>query len=173
MKQVNNATQNTLDNFRRKAADLPFSAHPYAGMKLGLTKLGKTDWDEEHRRSAISAMTLWVTTIVGTSIATTLNEIVALMRIAAETGDDENKKAADDMASSMNFMESVFSSFMEAIDFEFISGQLFSDGERLDKERSEEEAAAEAAKAKVKAFAEQKKQPKTGTVHTQWQPSVN
>lgn len=182
MKQVNEATVNTLENFRRKAADLPFSAHPYSGMRVALTKLGKTEWDDEHKKSAIGAMIMWLMSIVANSVVTTLNEIVALMKIAAETGDEEHKKAADDMAASMSFTESVMKSFMSSIDFEHIAEQLFEDGLRIEKERAEEEAAAEAAKAKVKAFAEQKKQPqppttdpqlKTGTLHTRCQPSVN
>lgn len=177
MKQVNNATTNTLENFRRKAKDLPFDAHPYSANKNALARLGKTEWDEEHKAAAIRASTLWVMTIVGNSIATTLNEIVALMRIAVETGDADNKKAADEMASSMNFAESVFSAFMDSIDFEYVAEQLFEDGVKIEKERAEEEAAAEAAKAKVKAYAAQKQQPesqlKTGTIHTRWQPSEN
>ena len=100
MKQVNDATKNTLENFRRKATELPFSAHPYNGMKEGLKRLGKTEWDEEHKKSALGALVMWVMGIVGNSAATTLNEIVALMNIAVATEDDENKKAADEMASS-------------------------------------------------------------------------
>lgn len=176
MKQVNDATNNTLENFRRKAADLPFSAHPYSGMLAGLKMLGKTEWDEEHKTEALHALAMWVTTIVGNSAATTLNEIVALMRIAVETGDEEHKKTADEMASSMNFVESVFRTFMSAIDFEYVAEQLFADGEKIAKERAEEEAAAEAAKAKVKAFAAQNAAataPKSGTVHTRYQPSAN
>ena len=182
MKQVNDATKNTLENFRRKATELPFSAHPYNGMKEGLKRLGKTEWDEEHKKSALGALVMWVMGIVGNSAATTLNEIVALMNIAVATEDDENKKAADEMASSMSFLESVLRCFMGSLDFEYIAEQLFEDGLKIEKERAEEEAAAEAAKAKVKAFADQKKQDqpaqtdpqlKTGTIHTRWQPSVN
>ena len=183
MKKVNDATINTLENFRRKAAELPFSAHPYSSMKEALARLGKTEWDEEHRKSAMSAMVMWVMSIVGNSVATTLNEIVGLINIAAETGDEAHKKAADDMVSSMAFTESVFRSFISSVDFDYVAEQLFEDGAKLEKERAEEEAAAEAAKAKVKAFAEQKKQSqtppadepqlKTGTLHTKWQPSNN
>lgn len=179
MKPVNTATQQTLDNFRKKAADLPWSAHPYAASRKGLDRLGKTEWDEEHRDGAIGAMAIWIGTIVGNSLASTLNEIVALMRIAAETGDEEHRKAADEMASSMSFLESVCSSFMEAVDVKYIAEQIFEDGLKMEKERAEEEAAAEAAKAKVKAFAEQLKQkgdepkPAVGTVHRRWEPSAN
>lgn len=178
MKQVNDATQNTLDNFKRKASELPFSAHPYSGLKAGLTALGKTEWSCEHRKHAIAALGMWAMTIVGNSIATTLNEIVALMRIAVETGSEENKKAADEMASSMTFAEAVFKSFMGNIDFEYLAEQMFEDGLRIERERAEEEAAAEAAKAKVKAFAEQQKaqtepQAKSGVIHTRYNPSLN
>jgi hypothetical protein len=179
MKSVNTATQQTLENFRKKAADLPWSAHPYAASRKGLDRLGKTEWDEEHRNGAIGAMTIWIASIVGNSLASTMNEIVALMRIAAETGDEEHKKAADEMATSMNFLESVCSSFMETVDAQYIAEQIFEDGVKMEKERAEEEAAAEAAKAKVKAFAEQLKQkadepkPAVGTVHRKWEPSAN
>jgi hypothetical protein len=179
MKPVNTATQQTLDNFRKKAADMPWSAHPYAASRKGLDKLGKTEWDEEHRDGAIAAMAIWIASIVGNSLATTLNEIVALMRIAVETGDEEHKKAADEMASSMTFLETVCGSFMEAVDMQYIAEQIFADGVKMEKERAEEEAAAEAAKAKVKAFAEQLKQktaepkPAAGTVYRRWEPSAN
>jgi hypothetical protein len=179
MKQVNEATQNTLENFRRKASELPPSAHPYVTMREALSKLGKDAWDEENRSSAINAMAMWVMSIVGGSAATVLNEIVALMRIAAETGDEEHKKAADEMASSMKFVEDVFKTYLSTIDTRHVAESLFEDGLKAEKERLEEEAAAEAAKAKVKAHAEKQKQEvkqdplKIGTVHTKWQPSVN
>jgi hypothetical protein len=178
MNSVNKATQDTLANFRRKAAELPFSQHPYAASRKGLTQLGKTEWDDEHKKGAIGAMVIWVTTIVGSSMANTLNEMVALMQIAANTGEEEHKKAADELASSMNFVESVFSHFMSSVDFNHVAEQLFADGLKMEKERAEEEAAAEAAKAKVKAFAEQLKKtdepkPAAGTVHRKWEPSAN
>jgi hypothetical protein len=175
--QISDATKNTLANFRKKAAGLPFSAHPYSGMRAGLEKLGKTEWDDEHKKSALSALVMWVVGIVGQSAASTMNEIVELMRIAVETENEEHKKAADEMASSMSFLEAVFGAWMHSIDFDYIATQLFEDGQKLEKERADEEAAAEAAKAKVKAFAEQKKQQeaaqaKSGTVH-RCAPSVN
>jgi hypothetical protein len=175
MKQVNPATQNTLDNFRRKAADMPPSDHPYVTMRKGLTKLGKTEWEQEDKDAAITALAMWATAIVGNSVVMVLNEIVDLMRIAAGTGDEEHKKAADEMASSMKFAESVFDQFMHTVDFKYVAEQLFEDGVKAESERLAEEAAAEAAKAKVKAFAEQQpKTPlKTGTLHTKWEPSVN
>lgn len=180
MKQVNDPTINTLENFRRKSKEIPWEAHPYAVSKKALLRLGKTEWDEEHKKSAIAALAMWVTTVVGSGIACSLNEMVELMRIAAETGDEGHKKAADELASSMNFVEGWAKFFMSSIDFEYVAEQIFADGEQMEKERAEEEAAAEAAKAKVKAYAEQQKQsktapepqPKQGTLH-RWQPSVN
>lgn len=178
MKQVNEATQNTLENFRRKASELPPSAHPYVTLRQALSKLGENEWDDENRSEAINAMAMWVVSIVGNSSATVLNEIVALMRIAVETGDEEHKKAADEMASSMTFAENVFKAYLSSIDVQHVAEALFEDGFKAEKERLEEEAAAEAAKAKVKAHAEKqqtvKQDPlKIGTVHTKWQPSVN
>lgn len=172
MDMVNAQTQHTLENFRRKAAEMPWSAHPYCGVKKGLTALGKTEWTDEDRAGATAAIGIWATTIVGNSTAMVLNEIVGLMQIAANTGEDEHKKAADDMASSMNFLECVLSSFMSEIDFRHLAEQLFEDGVRIEKERAAEEAAAEAAKAKVKAPAPAP-EAKTGTLHTRWNPSLN
>lgn len=173
MKSVNDATANTLENFRRKAAEIPWDAHPYAMAVEGREKLGMKEWTEEHRRDATAAMVLWVTMIVGKSMASTLNEMVALMRIASETGDEEHKKAADEMASSMTFIENVFRTFMMSIDFEYVGEQLFADGEKMEKERAEEFAAAEAAKAKVAKQKENAPQPLSGTVHRRWEPSQN
>ena len=173
MKAVNDATANTLENFRRKASELPFDSHPYAAALSGRKKLGLSEWTEEARGHALAAMAMWITTIVGQSIVNVLNEMVALMRIAVETETEEHKKAADDMASSMTFVESVFKSFMKAIDFEHVAEQLFADGERIEKERAEEFAAAEAAKAKVARAKENQPQPLSGTVHQRWAPSQN
>jgi hypothetical protein len=176
MKEVNEATQNVLENFRRKASELPFDAHPYSANRKALKQLGLSEWDDEHRAAACKALTIWVVSVVGNSIATVLNEIVALMQIANE-GDEEQKKAAVEMSTSMNFVESMAKGFMHSIDFDYIAEQMFEEGLKIEKERAEEEAAAEAAKAKVKAFAAQKKQapetqPTTGKLH-KWQPSVN
>jgi len=173
MKAVNEATQTTLERFRKKADEIPWDGHPYAMALEGRNKLGKTEWCEEHRRDAIAAMGLWVTMVVGKSIASTLNEIVTLMRIAVETGDEAHKKAADEMASSMTFAESVFTAYMASIDFHHIAEQLFADGEKMEKERNEEFAAAEAAKAKVAKTAAITPQPLSGTVHKRWEPSQN
>lgn len=173
MKAVNEATQATLERFRKRAADIPWDAHPYAMALEGRKKLGLSEWTEEHRNDATSAMVLWVTMIVGKSMANTLNEIVALMRIAVETENPEHKKAADEMASSMSFIENVFASFMSSIDFQYVGEQLFADGERMEKERNEEFAAAEAAKAKVAKAKAESPQPLIGTVHRRWEPSQN
>lgn len=175
MTSVSEATQSVLSQFRKKAEELPYDAHPYATAAKGLEKLGLTEWSEEHRDGATEAMALWVTMIVGKSITSTLNEMVALMRIAAETGDEEHKKAADEMASSMTFVENVFKTFMESVDFRYVAEQLFADGEKLEKERREEFAAAEAAKAKVVKAKDAPEEPKplSGTIHRRWEPSQN
>jgi hypothetical protein len=170
---INEATQTTLDQFRKKASEIPFDAHPYAMALEGRKKLGIREWTEEHRNDATSAMVLWVTMIVGNSMANTLNEILALMRIAAETEDPEHRKAVDDMSSSMTFIENVFKVFMTSIDFQHVAEQLFADGEKMEKERNEEFAAAEAAKAKVTKTKADAPQPLSGTVHRRWEPSQN
>ena len=62
---------------------------------------------------------------------------------------------------------------MASIDFHHIAEQLFADGEKMEKERNEEFAAAEAAKAKVAKVAANPPQPLSGTVHKRWEPSQN
>lgn len=177
MKSVSLATQDVLAQFRKKAADLPYESHPYANAARGRDNLGLSEWTEEHRHDATMAMAMWVTMIVGQSIASTLNEMVALMKIACETGDEEHKKAADELAGSMTFVENVFKTFMCSIDFEHVAEQLFADGEKMEKERREEFAAAEAAKAKVAKSNIDNPTPSpaplSGTVHRRWEPSQN
>lgn len=155
---MNNATQQTLDNFRRKAEELGWSQHPYARSKEKLAALGKTEWDAEHRDAAIAALTFWAISIIGESMALVLNEIMALVKIADEHGEE---KAVHNMMTSMNFVENICKFFMDQIDFKAIATALFEDGQRIERERVEEEAAAEAAKAKVRAYAAQK----AGTLH--------
>lgn len=175
MQAVSTATMMTLDSFRKKADTLPFNDHPYSSNKRALAALGKTEWDDKHRSAATAALALWVKSVVVNSTVAVLNEVVALMRIATETGDEEHKKAADEMASSMDFVEKVFGTFVSEIDCMHIAEQLFADGLKKEQEIVEETAAAEAAKAKVKTFNEAKQQPPSGTVHrpAKWEPSQN
>lgn len=173
MNVVNDATMNTLEQFRKKAKELPWEAHPYFPVVQTRKKLGLTEWNDESRESAISGMAVWVMMIVGNSSASVLNEIIALMNIAAESS-EENKKAADEMASSMHFLEAVLKMFMASLDAQYIAEQLFEDGERMEKEREAEFAAAEAAKAKVlKQPPAAQPKPLSGTVHRRWEPSQN
>lgn len=175
MKIVNDATVSVLEQFRSRAKDLPWSEHPYAMIVRGRDKLNINAWDDSSKRAAIGAMVLWVTMIVGKALANTLNEIVALMRIAVETGDEAHKKAADDMAASMTFVEKTFGIFMHSVDFEHVAEGLFDDGVKMEEERNKEFAAAEAAKAKVTKRPEDQasSQLKSGTVHKRWEPSPN
>ena len=175
MKAVNDATRSTLDQFREKAKDIPWSAHPYAMLVESRKNVGVSEWTEEAKKEAMAALVLWVTVVVGKSTATTLNEILALMRIANESENEEHKKACENMAGSMNFVERVFTNYMTDVDFEYVAEQLFEDGERAEKERAEEFAAAEAAKAKVAKNADNKSAPqaKSGTIHKRWEPSQN
>jgi hypothetical protein len=178
MKAVNDPTRTTLERFLKKAKELPWDAHPYAMALESRNTAGQHEWNEEHRSGAIGGIAVWATMIIGRSTVLTLNEILALMNIAAETGVEEHKKAADDMAASMHFLETVLSSFMKAIDIEHVAEQLFEDGLRTETERAAEFAAAEAAKAKVAKKSDatpapQPKQPLSGTVHRRWEPSQN
>lgn len=179
MKAVNEPTRITLERFKTKAKELPWDTHPYAMVLESRNRVGQNEWDEEHRNGAISAIAMWATMIVGKSTVQTLNEILGLMRIAAETGNEEHKKAAEEMAASMHFLETIFQSFIKEIDMAYIAEQMFEDGMRVEKERAEEFAAAEAAKAKVAKKADtpvadtSAKQPLSGTLHRRWEPSQN
>lgn len=163
---VNEATQKTLDNFRRKAEDLGWAEHPYQKTKEKLRALGEEQWSPEHKEAAIAAIVFWAMSVMGGSVAVVLNEIMALVKIADEHGENE---AVENMMTSMNFVEGVFRCFMSQIDFHEIATALFEDGEKMERERLEEEAAAEAAKAKVRAYAA----TKVGTMHRVVEPSQN
>lgn len=171
MRPVNQATQGILAQFRDKAAVLPYDAHPYVTAAKGLKNLGLDDWTEQHQAGALEAMALWVEKIVRGSVVITLNEIVALMRVAVGTGEADDKAAADNMASSMTFVENVFTAFVSVVEFDYVAEQLFADGQKLEKERREEFAAAEAAKAKVAPAPGPK--PLAGTIRHRWEPSQN
>lgn len=173
MKAVNDATKITLDRFRKKAEELPWESHPYVEVLECRNKLGVSEWNDEHRKNAVVAITLWTVMILGKSGVAVLNEIVALMRIADESENEEHKKAAQNMNSSMEFIETIFKTFMQSVDVEFIAEQLFEDGLRREKERNEEFAAAEAAKAKVAKQKSPLAKPVSGTIHRRWEPSQN
>jgi hypothetical protein len=167
MQAVNEATLQTLEQFKKKAHEVPFEEHPYSASKRALEQIGKTAWDDEHREAATAAMAVWVKTVVIGSVVLVLNEIVALMKVATETGEDEHRKAAEEMSSSMTFVENVMRNYVDAVDCRHIAEHMFAHGEQIEAEM----AAAEAAKAKVKAF-NAEKAPLQGKIH-RIEPSVN
>lgn len=134
MKAVTPATMFTLERFKKKLEEMIAEhgdeGHPYAMAIEGLEKLGKTEWDEKHQNSAIEALALWCANIVGQTGAATLNEILALMRIANDSPKEKHKEAAKEMAASMNFLEIVLTCYVNAVDFQHIAEWLFEDGQR-------------------------------------------
>lgn len=169
MKAVNMATQIVLDMFMKRAAEVPFDRHPYHGLlkARGMVNKDATEWTDDYREQAMNAMCLWIGDIIGHSATDTMNEVLALMRIANE-GDEAAKKAAKNMAGSMTFLEKVMMSFLNSVDLEHIAETLFEDGVKR---------AAEAEKAPAENTAESAPKTETKQIQnwtpTRWNPSVN
>ena len=133
MKAVNAQTQFLLEKMRTKqraaeAAGEPLPT-PFDALDKGRKALGR-EWDDNTKRMAIRALTVWVATLVGSMLTVTMNEIATVGRLAADSNDESSKKAAFELATSMDFIESVMKMFAEAIDFEYIAEQLFEDGQK-------------------------------------------
>ena len=168
MKAVNMATQVIVEMFTKRAAEVPFDRHPYHGLLKARDMVNKDagEWTEEYRAQALNAMCMWIGDVIGRSATDTLNEVLALMRIA-DGGDEAAKKAAKDMAGSMGFLEKVMMSFLNSVDIEYVAETMFEDGvKRAEAEQASPETPAEPA-------------PKTETKQiqnwtpTRWNPSVN
>jgi len=161
MKSVNMATQLVIDMFRSRCDELPFDEHPYNAVLIAKNKLKKGDeFIEENRDAAIAALALWVMQIVGSSVTNTLNEILAVMRIAND-GDDEAKKAAKEMAGSMPFLEKISTVFLNEVEMAAVAEWLLEDGQRREnalKEKSAEDT---------------KKAPIQNWTSARWNPSLN
>lgn len=154
--------------FKKRAAELPFAAHPYAGLLTALEKLGRTGWDnDEDREQALNAMSVWVVGVLGNCVAGTLNEVVTLMSIARD-GDDKAQQAAKDMASSMDFLEKISTTFLNSVDIGHVSEVLFEDGRRREAEEQNNQ---------EKPAPEPKPKPEIKQVQnwtpTRWNPSMN
>ena len=127
MKAVNAATQTAINVFMTRADSLPLDQHPYSALTRGLNKLDKTEWDDEDKNAALAALVMWITATLGGCVAGTLNEILAVMRIAHATNED-GKKAAEELASSMPFLEKVVHAFLTEIDIRHLAETLFENG---------------------------------------------
>lgn len=134
MKAVNLATQKTLERFQKRCEEIVeeagFEAHPYSMALDGLEKLNKAAWDEETEESALESLAFWVCSIVGKTGVGALNEILAVSRIARETGAEEHKNAALEMAASMPILEDMLQVYLMEVDYRHIAEWLFEDGRR-------------------------------------------
>jgi hypothetical protein len=124
MKAVNMATQFTVDMFMRRAAALPFEEHPYHAFLAGLT--GSAAETVKERREKMQE---WITETICNSVSLTLNETLAVIRIA-NAGSESDKKAAADLIASMGLMEKMATVFVNDIDFDHVTDAVIEDGRR-------------------------------------------
>jgi hypothetical protein len=153
MPDHNYATKVTLDKFRLRAEELPFEAHPYSAAKKALELAGDSEWTPDTRAAAIKQMAIWTRGITGQALATVMNEINAVINDAKE---HDAHAAANNLNTSLPFVEDVFNSFLNDFDANYIAEQLFEDGLKIEQ--------GELKKEPVKVF---------NHVHSRWQPSVN
>ena len=169
MNAVNPATTLALSLFREKAKTMPLEEHPYSALlkareKLEVDNWPADKWPDDVKEAAMSGLCAWVANILAASASSTMNEIVALMRIANE-GDEKAKVAVKDMHGSMPFLEQVITCFLNAIDIEHVAEKLFEDG-----------VAAYAAQASGQPVSDAPKpEPKQiqNWTSTRWNPSLN
>lgn len=124
MKAVNMATQFTVDMFMRRAAALPFEEHPYHEFMAGLTGSAA-----EVAKQSRERMQEWITDTICRSVSGTLNETLAVIRIA-HAGSESDKKAAAELIASMGLMEKMATVFVNDIDFEHVTEAVIEDGRR-------------------------------------------
>lgn len=161
MTNLNPATQMVIEMFRNRCADLPFSEHPYNAILIAKDKLKQGDnFVEENKNAALAALSLWIANLIGNSVTSTLNEILAVMRIAHKV-DEESKKAAEEMSRSMPFLEKMSSVFLNSVNIDAVAEWLFEDGQKRENELRENSAK------------ETKKAPIQNWMPTRWNPSLN
>lgn len=145
MKAVNAQTQFLLEKLRSRqkeaAAEGKPLPSPFDALDKGRKALGK-EWDPVTKRMAVEALALWVINLAAGICGGVMNDIATVGQLAADSSDEASKKAAFELARSMEFIEMVVKQFAEAMDFEYIAEQLFEDGFRA----SEAAAAKEPAK---------------------------
>ena len=144
MKAVSPQTQFLLDKIRtrqRQAVEAgePLS-DPFTALEMARKAMGR-EWDTKTKRLAIEALEFWVMTLVGGMLTTVMNEVTALGRFAANSGDATGKKAAGELATSMGFLEDIMKMFAEGIDFAYVAEQFFEDGQKAAAEAAGEKTA--------------------------------
>jgi len=158
MKAVNPATQMIVSLIEKRAKEIPFEGNPYHGLLEAREKMGKDEWTPEIKEPALVALKMWVMNMLGDCVSSTMNEIVALARIA-EKGNEEEQKAAKEMAGSMTFLENIIKVFLNEVDIDHVAERMFEIGEKM------------AADLKKKAA------PKTKKINdwfpARWNPSAN
>jgi len=158
MKAVNPATQMIVSLIEKRAKEIPFEGNPYHGLLEAREKLGKDEWTPDIKEPALVALKMWVMNMLGDCVSSTMNEIVALARIA-EKGNEEEKNAAKEMAGSMTFLENIIKVFLNEVDIDYVAERMFEIGEKM------------AADLKKKAA------PKTKQINdwfpARWNPSAN
>lgn len=161
MQSLSTATQLIIDMFRNRCNDLPFSQHPYTAIAQ-IETLNKEDGltKENRRNAAKTALSLWVAQTVGNSVTSTLNEILAVMRVA-HAQNENGKKAAEELSRSMPFLEKLSSAFLNSVDIDAVSEWLVEDGQRREKEQKEKPAE------------DTKKAPIQNWTPARWNPSLN
>jgi hypothetical protein len=153
MPDHNYATKITLDKFRQRAEALPFETHPYSSAKKALKLTGGGEWTPDTRAAAIKQMAIWARGITGQALATVMNEINAVI---ADAKEHDAHAAANNLNTSLPFVEDVFNSFLNDFDADYVAEQLFEDGLKIEQGGLKKEP--------VKVFKH---------VHSRWQPSVN
>jgi hypothetical protein len=136
MKAVNEQTQFLLEKLRTRMREAAAEGKPLPSPYVALDKARKAlgrEWDEKTKGLAIEALALWVVSMVAGTLTGTMNEISAVGRFAANSKDETGKKAALELAGSMEFIESVMKMWASAIEFEYVAEQLFEDGEKESK----------------------------------------
>jgi hypothetical protein len=130
MKAVNAATQMIVSLIEKRAKEIPFEGNPYHGLLEARAKLGKDEWTPDIKEPALAALKMWVMNMLGDCVSSTMNEIVALARIA-EKGNEEEQNAAKEMAGSMTFLENIIKVFLNEVDIDYVAERMFEIGEKM------------------------------------------
>lgn len=134
MKAINAATSLIISLFQKKSDDLGpglVKGHPYL-IALEMAKVSGVEPDLENEKFvdiATSLLRKWAKMTVGDMGASCLNEIGHLGNLALKAGGDL-KKASDELLSSMDFVNNVFTIFVKSIDYDHVAEWLLEDGHK-------------------------------------------
>ena len=151
-------TRAIIKKIIRRAEELPFSEHPYNHVVEAREEAGFSSWEtagEDHQIAAKKSLGHWAFRVIADGTASMMVEVIRLMLIAKQTDDDAIEEpsdlaaAANDVFTSLPYLQLVINGFMQNLDFDRVGEALFQHGRKMAEARAEEEAAAEAAKAKV------------------------